>query len=102
MTMTTSAASAADPPGVAPRWVLLSEEARVRGFRNALAFKRWCRKRNVAIVTEGKFQWVSPAEVDRALDALSLQAAPSEPVAPSGDGAVASAVTTLMMSKRTR
>ena len=102
--MTVSSNEAAPSPhgGPAPRWVLLAQEAATRGFRNALAFRRWCRKRKVPIVTEGKFQWVSPAEVDRALDTISAYAAPSQPAPPSGDSAVASAVTALMMQKRNR
>lgn len=101
----TAALNEPTPPPVtegAPRWVLLSEEGRARGFRNALAFRRWCRKRSVTVVTDGKFQWVCPAEVDRALDALSAQGTPPEPAPPPGEAAVASAVTTLMMAKRPR
>ncbi len=102
MTVSSHENATSSQGGPGPRWVLLAQEALTRGFRNALAFRRWCRKRNVPIVTEGKFQWVSPAEVDRALDAISSHAPPSEPAPPSGEAAVASAVTTLMMQKRNR
>lgn len=61
MTMTAPESAPSSAAADAPRWVLLAQEALARGFRNALAFRRWWRKRRVPIVTEGKFQWVSPA-----------------------------------------
>lgn len=53
-----------------PRWVLLGEEAELRGFRNALAFKRWCLKRSVPMKRDGRKLWVSPGDVDRAIAEL--------------------------------
>lgn len=58
------------PARIAPRYVLLAEEARVRGFRNALAFKRWCVRRQVVLRRDGKRLWVAPADVDRAVEGL--------------------------------
>lgn len=72
MTTTTTEVTAAGS-AVVPRWVLLSEEARVRGFRNALAFKRWCVKRRVALKRDGRRLWVSPGEVDRAVEGLPVR-----------------------------
>jgi hypothetical protein len=59
-----------------PGWVLLAAEAKARGFRNALAFRRWCRRRGVRLLKDGKHLWVNPSEVDRAVEALG--AAPAE------------------------
>lgn len=59
----------------APRYVLLVEEARLRGFRNALAFKRWCVRRQVSLKRDGKKLWVAPADVDRAVDGLPTRSA---------------------------
>lgn len=55
--------------------VLLSLEARARGFRSTLAFRRWCARRGVKIHTEvdGRKQWVCPADVtDAARRAVGL------------------------------
>lgn len=60
---------------VAPRFVLLHEEARVRGFRNALAFKRWCVRRAVILKRDGKKLWVAPTDVDRAIEGLPARSA---------------------------
>lgn len=53
-----------------PAWVLLAAEGKARGFRNALSFRRWCRRRGVTIRRDGKLLWVSPRDVDRAVEAL--------------------------------
>ena len=58
----------------APRYVLLHEEARLRGFRNALAFKRWCVKRDVVLKRDGRKLWVAPTDVDRAVERLPARA----------------------------
>lgn len=70
-----------------PAWVLLAVEAKVRGFRNALCFKRWCHRHKVTVLADGKMRWVRRAEVDRALDALAAPA--------NDDAAVKDAVRTL-------
>lgn len=67
-----------------PTWVLLHIEATARGFRNALAFKRWCIRREVVIKRDGKRLWVAPSDVDRAVERL-----PSRAVEPSVMSAVA-------------
>lgn len=56
-----------------PAWVLLPEEARARGFKNALAFKRWCRRHRVAIRRDGRMLWVRPEDVDIAVGVLPIQ-----------------------------
>lgn len=69
---------AAEPSAVSVReWVLLPEEARVRGFRNALAFKRWCVRRAVVLKRDGKKLWVAPSDVDRAVEGLPARGATS-------------------------
>lgn len=60
-------------PIARPTWVLIPEEARVRGFKNALAFRRWCRRRQVALRRDGKMLWVRPADVDAAVGGLPVQ-----------------------------
>jgi hypothetical protein len=55
----------------APARVLLPVEAKARGFCNALAFRRWCRRRNVPVLRDGKLLWVKRTDVDRALDTLA-------------------------------
>ncbi len=84
------------------RWVLLVHEARARGFRNALAFRRWCRRRKVPIRADGKFQWVRPAEVDAAVSRLAAGAEASDGTPTTADEAVASTVAALMAKGRVR
>lgn len=83
---TTTTEAVVGLPEITPRWVLLSEEARVRGFRNALAFKRWCVKQRVALKLDGRRLWVSPVEVDRAVESLPARAGgePSAVTTPEG------------------
>lgn len=77
--------------GAAPRFVLLHEEARLRGFKNALAFRRWCAKRDVVLRRDGKKIWVAPSDVDRAV----------ERIPPRGtESSVASAVAAIQSRKR--
>ncbi len=83
-----------------PRHVLLAVEARARGFRNALAFRRWCRRRGVPIRADGKLRWVSPAEVDKAIARISADPAPRPNAARAACVAVADAVADLIMSNR--
>jgi hypothetical protein len=47
--------------------VLLPLEARARGFKSPVAFKRWCWRHKVPILTDVKLLWVRPADVDAAL-----------------------------------
>ena len=70
--MSSSVVEAASPGQSA--WVLVVVEAKVRGFRNALCFKRWCRRHNVTVLADGKMRWVRRTEIDRALDALAAPA----------------------------
>ena len=79
--------------GQGRRWVLLPIEARARGFRNALAFRRWCRQRGVAIRADGRRRWVAPADVDAAIGTMPARCG-GEPSAP----AVAQAVESLIAS----
>lgn len=59
-------ANSASPPA----WVTLASEAARRGMSTS-AMRHWCHRRNVTI-REGshKDAWVSPAEVDRAIEGL--------------------------------
>lgn len=86
-----------------PALVLLREEARVRGFKNALSLKRFCVRLHVPIYRTGKMLWVAPAEIDKAvLRATSEAPAPRER-ATSAHVAVADSVADLMMgARRTR
>lgn len=60
-------------------FVLASREAAVRGFRNALAFRRWCRARGVALHRDKQRLWVRPEDVDRAhrAEAAGVNPAPA-------------------------
>lgn len=89
-------------PYLRPAWVLLREEARVRGFRNALAFKRWCVRHAVLIRRDTKMLWVRPEDVDRVVNDLDRGAAPSGSAGRSADDPVASAVAALMLQGRSR
>jgi len=90
-------------PGV--RWVLVAAEAKARGFKSALAFKRWCRRMGVEIRPTGKLRWVERAAVDRAI-AGALDAPPANQTAPAPvgtpDAAVAAAVAQLQARGRRR
>jgi beta-phosphoglucomutase-like phosphatase (HAD superfamily) len=58
-------------------WVRLATEAGARGYAGphaALGFRRWCRRHGVYILKDGRREWVRPADVDRALDALAAPA----------------------------
>ena len=94
--MTVSSNEIAPSPlgGPAPRWVLLAQEAATRGFRNVLAFRRWCRRRGVPIRLDGRKQWVSPVDVDRAISMLPAEV--SAPAPGCVDLAVKDAVSALM------
>jgi hypothetical protein len=70
-----------------PEYVLLSLEAKRRGYKSTLAFRRWCQRKNVPLVVDGKKKWVRPADVDAAIrglttpEAVSLDAAATAGVA---------------------
>lgn len=96
-----------EPPGLPdqparPAWVLLAVEARSRGFRSTLAFRRWCRRRGVPIRPDGRKQWVAPADVDRAVATISPETTPSEDAATAGVDPVALAVDALILTRRSR
>lgn len=80
-----------------PAWVLLAVEARSRGFRSTLAFRRWCRRRGVPIRPDGRKQWVAPVDVDRAVATISPETAPSEDATTGDVDPVASGVRDLML-----
>lgn len=80
-----------------PAWVLIAEEARARGFRNVLAFRRWCRRRAVPIRADGRKQWVAPTDVDRAIAAISPEASGYDDAVSSDVDPVASGVHDLML-----
>jgi len=60
-----------------PAWVTLSSEAARRGMSTS-AMRAWCYRRKV-VIREGshKDAWVSPAEVDRAIEGLPLAKRPT-------------------------
>lgn len=45
-------------------FVLLSLEARNRGFKSTLAFRRWHQRHGVPFRVDGKKKWVCPAAID--------------------------------------
>lgn len=53
-------------------FVLLSLEARNRGFRSTLAFRRWCQRHGVPLRVDGKKKWVRPADVTAAVEGLPI------------------------------
>ncbi len=62
-----------------PRWVRLPEEAKLRGF-TAEGLRRWCRARGVQIRQENhRDAWVSPAEIDAAVEAMPVANRPPAP-----------------------
>lgn len=87
--------------------VLLPLEAKLRGFRNRLSFRRWCHRRGVPIRRDGRFEWVCPADVDAAVGAVpivrvsSASVASKKSVSPVVDP-VAAAVDALMLRGRKR
>lgn len=102
--MTASSSEAAPSPhgGPAPRWVLLAQEAATRGFRNVLAFRRWCRRRGVPIRLDGRKQWVSPVDVDSAIATIPPETTPCGDAATCDVDPVALAVEALILTRRTR
>lgn len=52
-------------------WVLLHAEAQARGFKNALSFRRWCRRHGIPVYKDGKMLWVKRCAVDERLDELA-------------------------------
>jgi len=50
-----------------PAWVLLAAEGKERGFKNALAFRRWCKRNGVEIRYSGRMEVVVPSEIDAAV-----------------------------------
>lgn len=68
----TSGESSASGASARPNFVLLNAEARARGFKSPLAFRRWCRRHGVLIRREegGRLMWVDRRDVDRAVEGL--------------------------------
>lgn len=70
-----------------PEHVLLSLEAKRRGYASTLAFRRWCQRKNIPLIVDGKKKWVRPTDVDAAIrglttpEAVSLDAAAAKGVA---------------------
>ena len=70
-----------------PEYVLLSLEAKRRGYKSTLAFRRWCQAKRVPLIVDGKKKWVRPTDVDAAIrglttpEAVSLDAAAAKGVA---------------------
>ena len=55
--------------------VLLDIESRARGFRDNRAFLRWCRARDIPVLSDGgKMRWVVPAEINRVLARMRVEA----------------------------
>lgn len=56
----------------APRWVSLALEARRRGY-STTAMRAWCLRHGVTIREEShRDAWVSPAEIDRAVEGFGV------------------------------
>ena len=60
-----------------PEHVLLSLEARRRGYKSTLAFRRWCQRKNIPLIVDGKKKWVRPTDVDAAIRGLTTPEAAS-------------------------
>lgn len=78
----------AEPANEPPRWVELAAEAKRRGMGTP-ALRQWCIKRGVTIRVEStRRAWVSPQEIDAAIELLptardvASTSAPVEPAAP--------------------
>lgn len=68
--------AAAPSNAATPEWRTLAEEARVRGFPSARAFRDWCYRVGVEIREPGGVASVAPADVDRAFAAAPTRAVP--------------------------
>lgn len=77
-----------------PAWVLIRREAKLRGFKNAISFRRWCRRNKVPVYKTGRLCAVCPAEVDVAIKRGEV----SEPLR-HDDNHVADAVAKMMGRK---
>ena len=57
------------PPGPTPEreFILLAAEARHRGFKNGLAFRRFCARNDIPIIKVAKKQFVRPRDIDAAI-----------------------------------
>lgn len=58
--------------------VLISVEARSRGYKRTDSFRRWCQRRGVPLCLVGRRTWVRPADVDGVL--ARIAAGPGERV----------------------
>lgn len=58
--------------GIVSAWVLLPAEAKARGFKNTLSFRRWCRRHGVLVRRDegGRMLWVNRRDIDRAIEGL--------------------------------
>ena len=79
----------------AREFVLLSREAAVRGFKSALAMRRFCRKHSIPVPRTGRKEWVRPADIVAAV-ARAAAATHGETLA---DDNVARAVALLKQKK---
>jgi hypothetical protein len=68
-------------PTARPEWMLLAAEGKARGFRNALAFRRWLKSHGVPIhkAPGEKAEWVRTSDVEAANDARFPRSAPAAP-----------------------
>jgi hypothetical protein len=60
-----------EPPNEATQWRTLDAEAQRRGFASARALRDWCKKQQVPYIRNGKYNWVSPASIDDAIERLT-------------------------------
>ena len=59
-----------------PRWVDLGAEAKRRG-KSTSSLRAWCQRRGVTIrESSHREAWVSPAEIDRAIEGLPVAVTP--------------------------
>jgi hypothetical protein len=59
--------------GSEPEWVLITDAfAKTRNFRNCLALKRWCKRREVNVKRDGKYLWIRPADIDAVVSMAPL------------------------------
>ena len=82
----------AEPANDAPRFVTLQQLAGLRGLPNARSAKAWCKRHQVPIRRDGRYNWVDANHVDAAIARIpATTVGQTEPAAPT----VASWVSTI-------
>lgn len=75
-----------DDRDIRPGWVLLPTEAKHRGFKSTLSFRRWCKRNGVPIRRSGRLEVVCPAEVDAII--LRMKQPSNDPIRMAAEASV--------------